>query len=163
VVLVRPLIRKILSELEPALAANPGVDLRVVVSAGVERIEVDVNQFSVALKNLIQNSIEAIASSGKPVVQVKGQVDVRLEGGESAFEVSVWDNGQEIIGAVRRHLFDPFYSGREAGRGLGFGLSKVWAIAKLHGGSIEFDDQVKSGTRFVFRLPQQPGGPSRII
>jgi len=156
-VLVRPLIRKILSELEPALAANPSVDLRVVVGAGVERIEVDVNQFCVALKNLIQNSIEAIASSGKPVVQVKGQIDVRLEGGESGFEVSVWDNGQKIIGAVRRHLFDPFYSGREAGRGLGFGLSKVWAIAKLHGGSIEFDDQVKSGTRFVLRLPRQPG------
>jgi len=54
----------------------------------------------------------------------------------------------------RRHLFDPFYSGREAGRGLGFGLSKVWTIAKLHGGSVEFDDQVKSGTRFVLRLPQ---------
>ena len=154
---VRTLIRKILSELEPALAANPSVDLRVTVGAGVERIEVDVNQFCVALKNLIQNSIEAIASSGKPVVQFKGQVEVRFEESESGLEVSVWDNGQKIIGAVRRHLFDPFYSGREAGRGLGFGLSKVWAIAKLHGGSIEFDDQVKSGTRFVLRLPQQSG------
>jgi len=151
---VRLLIKKILTELEPALSASTGVDVRVTVGAGVEEVKVDVNQFCVAIKNLIQNSLEAIASSGKPIVQFQGKVEVRFESGQSGFEVSVWDNGQKVIGAVRRHLFDPFYSGREAGRGLGFGLSKVWTIAKLHGGSIEFDDQVKSGTRFVLNLPK---------
>lgn len=155
---IRLLIKKILRELETILASNPRVDLRVTVSVGLDKVRVDPNQFCIALKSLIQNSIEAIASSGKPVVQVQGKVEVRFEEAsknkESGFEVSVWDNGQKIVGAVRRHLFDPFYSGREAGRGLGFGLSKVWTIAKLHGGSIEFDDQVKSGTRFVLRLPQ---------
>ena len=150
---VRLLIKKILTELEPELASNSGVDLRVTVGVGVEQIEVDVNQFCVALKNLIQNSFEAIASSGKSAVQMRGKIEVRFERRESGFEVSVWDNGQKIIGAVRRHLFDPFYSGREAGRGLGFGLSKVWAIAKLHDGSIRFDDQAKSGTRFILYLP----------
>ena len=150
---VRMLVKKILTELEPALVQNPGVDLRVTVGAGVEQVEVDVNQFCVALKNLIQNSFEAIASSGKPVVQFQGKVEVRFERKRSGFEVSVWDNGQKIIGAVRRHLFDPFYSGREAGRGLGFGLSKVWTIAKLHGGSVRFDDHMKTGTRFVLNFP----------
>ena len=156
---VRLLIKKILAELEPALASNPGVDLRVTVGVGVEQVEVDVNQFCVALKNLIQNSFEAIASSGKPVVHFEGKIEVRFERSlaefsQSGFEVSVWDNGQRIIGAVRRHLFDPFYSGREAGRGLGFGLSKVWTIAKLHGGSIRFDEQAKTGTRFVMNFPR---------
>ena len=150
---VRLLIKKILHELEPALASNPSVDLRVTVGVGIEQIKVDVNQFCVALKNLIQNSFEAIASSCKPVAQVRGKIEVRFERRESGFEASVWDNGQKIIGAVRRHLFDPFYSGREAGRGLGFGLSKVWTIAKLHGGSIRFDDQANSGTRFILSLP----------
>ena len=154
---VRLLIKKILTEIEPALASNPGVDLRVTVGAGVEQLEVDANQFCVALKNLIQNSFEAIASSGKPVVQFDGKIEVRFERSQSGFEVSVWDNGQKIIGAVRRHLFDPFYSGREAGRGLGFGLSKVWTIAKLHGGSIRFDDRAKSGTRFVLNFPNALG------
>jgi len=151
---VRLLIKKILTELEPALSSSTGVDVRITVGAGVEEVKVDVNQFCVAIKNLIQNSLEAIASSGKPIVQFQGKVEVRFESGQSGFEVSVWDNGQKVIGAVRRHLFDPFYSGREAGRGLGFGLSKVWTIAKLHGGSIKFDDQVKSGTRFVLNLPK---------
>ena len=40
----------------------------------------------------------------------------------------------------REHLFDPFYSGRQAGRGLGFGLSKCWQILRLHGGTIEAVD-----------------------
>ena len=150
---VRLLIKKILAELEPQLDANPGVDLRVTVGVGVEQVKVDVNQFCVAVKNLIRNSFEAIASSGKPVVQFEGKIEVRFERKQSGLEVSVWDNGQKIIGAVRRHLFDPFYSGREAGRGLGFGLSKVWAITKLHGGSIRFDDQAKLGTRFVMSFP----------
>ena len=38
--------------------------------------------------------------------------------------------------AMRPHIFDPFYSGREAGRGLGFGLSKCWRIVTAHGGAV---------------------------
>ncbi|MDA0284815.1 MAG: ATP-binding protein, partial [Planctomycetota bacterium] len=43
----------------------------------------------------------------------------------------------------REHLFDPFFSGRQAGRGLGFGLSKCWQILRMHGGSIQVIDTVR--------------------
>ena len=64
--------------------------------------------------------------------------------------LSVTDNGPGIPPHVRPHVFDPFYSGREAGRGLGFGLPKCWRIDELHGGRIEVDSE--PGAVATFRL-----------
>ncbi len=49
-------------------------------------------------------------------------------------EISDW--GEAITAEVREHLFDPFYSGRQAGRGLGFGLSKAKRLMELMGGTL---------------------------
>jgi signal transduction histidine kinase len=70
-----------------------------------------------------------------------------------SFEVI--DDGIGVSESARAHLFDPFYSSREAGRGLGFGLSKAWRIAELHGGSLTFDPEHSPGARFVLRIPFQ--------
>jgi C4-dicarboxylate-specific signal transduction histidine kinase len=50
-------------------------------------------------------------------------------------------------------MFDPFYSGREAGRGLGFGLSKCWRIVTDHGGEVVVSCPVGGGAEFCIRLP----------
>jgi len=155
-VAARLMVNRLLHELKPVLLDSNSIEVLVTFGPGVDFIEVDVTQISVAVKNLMMNSIEAIRSKSG-----RGRVEVRLDRTETDLEISVWDNGLKIGDEVRRHLFDPFYSGREAGRGLGFGLSKVWAIARLHGGKIEFDDLVKFGTRFVLRLPQSPLGSNR--
>ena len=52
-------------------------------------------------------------------------------------------------------MFDPFYSGREAGRGRGLGLSIAWRLARQLGGDVRFDDVSGSPTRFVLSLPRQ--------
>ena len=53
--------------------------------------------------------------------------------------ISVRDDGPGITPEQRRHIFDPFYSARQAGRGLGLGLSKAWRIVAQHGGRIEVE------------------------
>ena len=68
-------------------------------------------------------------------------------------QIEVVDDGPGISAEVRRHLFDPFFSGREAGRGLGVGLSKCWRIVTMHGGTIEVESLAPRGCRFVVRLP----------
>jgi signal transduction histidine kinase len=101
----------------------------------------------VAISCLIQNAAEAIRHD-------EGEIEVRIstEGESICFSVS--DNGVGIDETVRQHLFDPFYSGREAGRGLGFGLSKAWRIAQLHGGSLSHRvDRDSLATVFEFRVP----------
>jgi signal transduction histidine kinase len=79
---------------------------------------------------LIRNSIEALSGEG----------DVRVTLDEShadCLSIRVEDTGSGIDPAILPYVFDPFFSGREAGRGLGFGLSKAWTIARLHGGEVQ--------------------------
>ena len=115
---------------------------------------------------LVRNSREAIRATK----DAAGEIDIRanmvdrqapslpqklqLGTNDTFLQVSVQDNGVGVDDRVRRHLFDPFFSGREAGRGLGFGLSKSWRIIEQHGGEIILDENQPHGTRFVFWLPQ---------
>ena len=74
--------------------------------------------------------------------------------GES-IEVAVEDNGPGPEPAQRPHLFDPFYSGRTAGRGRGLGLSIAWRLAHLQGGDVRLDPPRRhEPTRFVLTLPR---------
>ena len=147
---VRLLMSRIVHELRPILENAPLLELRVVIGAGVDHAMLDPTHFSVALESLIQNSIEALSSVG----DCQQRIEIRLERTESQeLQISIWDNGPGISKDIARHLFDPFFSGREAGRGLGFGLSKAWRIARLHGGTLQYDDSSKTGTLFVLSLP----------
>ena len=114
-------------------------------------VQGDAQQLAVALAALGTNSTEAIGHGGVIEINLK-MVDAD---GMAAIEVA--DTGPGISAEVRRHLFDPFYSGREAGRGLGFGLSKCWRIVTDHGGTIVVDDSRTAGAGITLRLPT--GGP----
>lgn len=70
----------------------------------------------------------------------------------SCVVLTVRDNGPGMLPEVRRHAFDPFYSGRGAGRGLGNGLSKCWRIVTGHGGTVEIDS-TSAGTIVTLCLP----------
>ena len=59
----------------------------------------------------------------------------RPDRASSRREIIIRDDGPGIAPEIRGHIFDPFYSGRPAGRGLGLGLSKCWRIVTAHGGS----------------------------
>jgi signal transduction histidine kinase len=69
-------------------------------------------------------------------------------------ELIVEDNGAGIAPNQREHMFDPFYSGREAGRGPGLGLPIAWRLARQFGGEVRFDDVPTGPTRFVLTIPR---------
>jgi signal transduction histidine kinase len=124
-----------------------GIELNIVIDGQPPPIEGDATQFAVAIKALIANSINALGRDGSIRLAISGS----LGGG---VQLQVADNGPGIPPEVRPHIFDPFYSGREAGRGLGFGLSKAWRIITLHGGNIEVDVTPAGGAAFTITLPQ---------
>jgi signal transduction histidine kinase len=95
----------------------------------------DRTQLCVVLSSLVHNSLSALAEGGPISVTARVVQDPERR---SAF-FSVADNGSGLSEVDRRHLFNPFYSGRQAGRGLGFGLPKCWRIVSNHGGRIEVD------------------------
>jgi signal transduction histidine kinase len=82
-----------------------------------------------ALKAVLKNSLEALDEGG--------EIHMRAIYESSVVTIVVNDTGPGIPPAVRPHLFDPYYSGREAGRGLGLGLCKCWRIMDEHGGRVE--------------------------
>lgn len=86
----------------------------------------DPGQIGDALRALIRNSMEAIGHRGSIAVEVK-------RSGQRIIW-TVLDNGPGLSEEARRHAFDPYFSGREAGRGLGLGLCRVYRIARAHGG-----------------------------
>jgi signal transduction histidine kinase len=132
---------------------------QIVLHAPAEPVVVsaDKTQLAVAVRSLCINALEALSSGG----QIEIVLDRRVEPAKSraaceTVQITVADNGPGIPPAARRHLFDPFYSGREAGRGLGLGLSKCWRIVTLHGGRIEVDSTPGQGARFTISLPIEP-------
>lgn len=93
------------------------------------RVRADSAQFSVVMSELIRNSRQALQPDGGEIL-ISSSVQ-----GECAI-IEIHDHGRGFTEKERRHAFDPFFSGRQAGRGLGFGLPKCWRIIEQHGGTI---------------------------
>lgn len=149
-------VRDVCDQLAP-LAEEQATTLRI-AEAALERyvVTADGTQLRVALTALVQNSLEALGAGGDVEVSLHGAAGGEAAGDKSALRIVVVDNGPGIEPEVRRHLFDPFYSGREAGRGLGFGLSKCWRIVTLHGGRVDVESRPGCGAAFTIWLPARP-------
>jgi signal transduction histidine kinase len=142
------LIRKVVSPLR-ALAQENSVQLDCVESELQFDICADETQLGVALHAVVKNAIEAVDEGGHVSVVIR-RSDVA---DTSWIEILVRDDGPGVSAEVRRHMFDPFYSGREAGRGLGFGLSKCWRIVTDHGGQVLVQSPAGGGAEISILLP----------
>ena len=105
-------------------------------------------QLQVVLTSLLRNSLEAVGGDG----QIRASAQSANVEGRLTARLTISDTGPGFSERDRIHLFDPFYSGRQAGRGLGFGLSKCWRIVTMHGGTIELDPE-SPRTCVVVQLP----------
>ncbi len=94
---------------------------------------------------LIRNAIQATPSGGK--VQVRSS----RVGNDLRWTIS--DSGRGIGPSDGAHLFDPFFCGRQAGRGLGLGLPRAARIVELANGSLQWSSTLGQGTVFQVRLP----------
>lgn len=146
-----PLCQRGIEELK-SLSERQGIHWEVNLPEEPLVASVDKNQFAVVLRALGQNAIDVLQTGGK--VQVTLSAGSLQKSGKQAIVLSVRDNGAGLSERAKRHLFDPFFSGREAGRGLGFGLSKCWRIVELHQGEIEVQSEPGHGVQVWVRLPR---------
>jgi two-component system NtrC family sensor kinase len=146
------LLREVSLSLQ-GLAADRGIQLQFGEPATLFSLHGDPAQIQTALGGLVRNAIEAAPKDGWVRVHVE-----LVEG--NMLELIVEDNGRGLAAADREHLFDPFYSGRRAGRGRGLGLSVAWRLAQQHGGTVRYHRSENGPTRFVLRLPGASADPA---
>jgi signal transduction histidine kinase len=135
-------------------AAGRGVRLEYSPLPAPAAVFVDRVQAEEAVRVVIVNALEAAAAGGRVVVRVSRCLD----DGPGVCEVSVEDTGRGMPLEQVKRAFDPFYSGREAGRGAGLGLPKAWRLVESSGGTVLIDSRPGHGTRVLIRLPMESVG-----
>ena len=117
------------------------------IATNLPPVFVDRIQIQQVVLNLTRNAIEAMAESGHT-----GAIKVGVEGnGHGEIAVSVADFGPGIPPADAQRIFEPFYSTKASG--LGVGLSICRAIVEAHGGHLSLTPNAGGGSIFRFTLP----------
>ena len=135
-------VEKTLDLLRPELD-NRGLDVKTKFAAQLPKSPIDANQIQQALVNLIKNAMQAMSTGGTLTLQTG-------EGSDGVW-VSVSDTGGGIPQEQVARIFEPFYTTKKKGSGLG--LMIVQRIIRAHGGRIDLDSQIGRGTTFRLWLP----------
>jgi signal transduction histidine kinase len=134
--------------LAPYLAAlPPEVTLRLERGSSPALVRGDRRLLERAVLNLVENALQAVAE--------RGEIAVRLARREGRIEVEVEDNGPGLDPEIRERIFEPFFSTKTGGSGLGLALVKK--IAEDHGGGVSLTSETGRYTRAVLWLPADPG------
>jgi signal transduction histidine kinase len=140
---------------------NRGVTVEVHVAEGLPPVHGDSTALRSAVQNLISNAVKyggdarwlRVAASARPGGGAAGRV-----------AIAVTDRGLGMTPEDRRHVFEPFYRGREAVsrqiQGSGLGLNLVARIAEAHGGTVEVSSEPGRGSTFTLILPAAAGMPA---
>jgi signal transduction histidine kinase len=127
------------------LATSPDVEVGVARCGIVARA--DRGQLRRALLNLARNAVQAATAAGH---RGSGAVELRARVAEAELRITVWNRGKEIPAETSGKLFEPFFTTREKGTGLG--LAFVREIAVDHGGRVEVAS-AGGETTFTLVLP----------
>jgi signal transduction histidine kinase len=119
------------------------------LAPNMENILLDGNQMEQVFINLLLNAAQAIDKNGHIVIETRMAPCRRLE------IVEITDDGCGIAPMDATRLFEPFYSNKKAGTGLG--LSVSYGIVRNHNGHIKVASKLGGGTRFTIELPVNGG------
>ncbi|MBE9557699.1 MAG: HAMP domain-containing histidine kinase [Proteobacteria bacterium] len=127
-------------------ALPEGVSLTFEPGLGDRRVTVDRDRLRRAVVHLIENAIQSIADGGKP-----GHIAVDTRPADGHVEIRITDNGPGIPDDHRANIFEPFFSARRSGIGLGLPIAR--RIAKQHGGTLSLTSRPGQETSFAISLP----------
>jgi PAS domain S-box-containing protein len=129
------------------------ISLDVSIMPHLPTVKGDFNQLQQCVINLIFNAIDAMGEGG----------DLKLVGGYDSREgrviVTVKDSGPGISSEDLPRIFEPFYTTKKEGYGVGLGLSTVYGIMQHHHGTVTVESTPGQGATFMLRLPASPDGP----
>ena len=131
-------------------AAFKGVTIEQSLSENVPLINLDKDQIEQVLINLTLNAVEATDPEGRIIISTKYVPETGI------IELKINDTGKGIPQGDIGRIFEPFFSTKESGTGLG--LAVTHGIVERHGGTIDVESKPGQGSSFTIRLPFSQGG-----
>ncbi len=140
--------------------AGEAVQLVFDLDPGLKRVEADAGHIEQVIMNLVVNARDAMPEGGVLTIRTEtvllDDASCRGKPGARAGEwvrLEVADSGEGMDSEVMAHVFEPFYTTKEVGRGSGLGLSVVFGIVRQHGGWINLASVPGEGCSFSVYLP----------
>lgn len=148
-------------------ASGLGDRIVLVTELGLPEVPGDRDKLLVVLRSLLENAAEALKGVEEPTIEVRvGAGRVARDGASEVLEpvealadhltVEIRDNGPGMEPEVRRRAFEPFFTTRDLGRGLG--LPAVYGILRAHGGGCRVLTGIGEGTVVTVSLPLRRAG-----
>lgn len=136
------LLQEIINFIKPEVEQN-GIELRVLLNRNIPMIFIDRRFIKQAVINLIKNSIAA--------TQKNGYILVTTDISEEGVQLIIADSGHGIPPEYINKIFEPYFTTKENGTGLG--LTLTYKIIKEHNGDISVISEPGKGTKFIITLP----------
>lgn len=139
------MIRSLADDMREYLPETSTISVDTELSSFV--MEADADQLAVAIRNLFDNARQAVGT------RINGDIRCIVELAEASpfVRITISDNGIGMSEETQRRLFQPFYTEKAGGSGIGTTIIK--RVVEGHGGSISVESQLGEGTTFVLQLP----------
>ncbi len=129
---------------------HPQIEFQIMLEPTLPEFKFDPDQIKRVLVNLIENAIDAVQKVENSLVRIQTEYNSRLK----VLKISIADNGVGIPHRDRVRIFEPYYSTKEKGTGLGLPIVK--SIIEDHSGVIRALENSPQGTKMVIELPIIP-------
>ncbi len=149
-------LHEVVREVLAAAPNAPGVEVVCDLDEELPAAMADRDQLDLVFGNLIRNAIQAMPEGGRLTIRTFETSEVTGKLPKSGVIVSVADTGEGIPEEHLERIFEPLFSTKTQGIGLGLALTK--RLVEAHGGSIEVESEVGVGSTFTVRLPGTAGG-----
>jgi len=141
---------------------TPQIELVHKLAEDLWLTEINTGDFEDVLLNLLLNARDAMSGSGRIVIESRNitldkeifAYSPEIPPGEYV-ELAISDSGEGMTDEQQEHIFEPFYTTKEQGKGTGLGLAMVFGFIKRSGGSIKVYSEPDVGTTFRLYLPRQ--------
>jgi two-component system cell cycle sensor histidine kinase/response regulator CckA len=165
-------LNRLVLELDKLLRRVLGEHIELITqpTPGLGQVKVDPGQIEQVIVNLAVNARDAMPDGGKLMIETANTVlgiDYAhrhagvIPGAYVMLAIS--DTGIGMDTGVQGHIFEPFYTTKEPGKGTGLGLATCYGIIKQHGGHIELYSEAGCGTTFKIYLPRVEESPDPLL